>query len=205
MAAQVRAVQPVRPVRDRRGQRGDARLRRDAAQQRGQPHQRPGVVRGGSPRLMACNTMRLRHSHGRTLLTIIAGCCAWKSGLHLTGCTAFEKGGTISAAQHSSTLLLVCVSHPVPRVVIIHFATRWCRLNAIVDRGVRMFERDKNHPCIIAWSLGNESGYGPAHLAMAGARHGRLDDPRTRMLLRRLMAQQAAQTDMSDSVSTHLL
>ena len=43
-----------------------------------------------------------------------------------------------------------------------------CRLNAIVDRGVRMCERDKNHPCIVAWSLGNESGYGPAHLAMAG-------------------------------------
>lgn len=41
-------------------------------------------------------------------------------------------------------------------------------LPAIVDRGVRMFERDKNHPSIIMWSLGNESGYGPAHLAMAG-------------------------------------
>lgn len=40
--------------------------------------------------------------------------------------------------------------------------------NAIVDRGIRMLERDKNHPCIIIWSLGNESGYGPAHLAMAG-------------------------------------
>ncbi|KAL4457400.1 hypothetical protein ABPG75_012265 [Micractinium tetrahymenae] len=41
-------------------------------------------------------------------------------------------------------------------------------LNAIVDRGMRMFERDKNHPSILLWSLGNESGYGPAHLAMAG-------------------------------------
>ena len=38
---------------------------------------------------------------------------------------------------------------------------------SIVDRGVRMFERDKNNPCILMWSLGNESGYGPAHLAMA--------------------------------------
>ncbi|HXQ14071.1 MAG TPA: glycoside hydrolase family 2 TIM barrel-domain containing protein [Caulobacteraceae bacterium] len=37
-----------------------------------------------------------------------------------------------------------------------------------VERGLRMVERDKNHPCVIAWSLGNESGYGPNHDAMAG-------------------------------------
>ena len=30
-----------------------------------------------------------------------------------------------------------------------------------------MRERDKNSPCIIIWSLGNEAGYGPAHDAMA--------------------------------------
>lgn len=39
--------------------------------------------------------------------------------------------------------------------------------HAILDRGIRMFERDKNFPCIFQWSLGNESGYGPPHLAMA--------------------------------------
>ncbi|HBH22852.1 MAG TPA: glycoside hydrolase family 2 [Cytophagales bacterium] len=37
-----------------------------------------------------------------------------------------------------------------------------------VERAVRMVERDKNHPSIISWSLGNESGYGPNHAAMAG-------------------------------------
>ncbi|HYF50380.1 MAG TPA: glycoside hydrolase family 2 TIM barrel-domain containing protein [Planctomycetota bacterium] len=39
---------------------------------------------------------------------------------------------------------------------------------AFLERGIRMVERDKNHPCVIFWSLGNESGYGPAHDAMAG-------------------------------------
>jgi beta-galactosidase len=44
--------------------------------------------------------------------------------------------------------------------------TEW--LNAFMERGVRMVERDKNHPSIVVWSLGNESGYGPNHDAMAG-------------------------------------
>jgi len=39
--------------------------------------------------------------------------------------------------------------------------------NSFVDRAVRMVERDKNHACIIMWSLGNESGFGPNHVAMA--------------------------------------
>jgi beta-galactosidase len=39
---------------------------------------------------------------------------------------------------------------------------------AFLERGIRMVERDKNHPCIFGWSLGNESGYGPNHDAMAG-------------------------------------
>ena len=42
-------------------------------------------------------------------------------------------------------------------------------LGAIVDRGVRMVLRDRSHPSVIIWSLGNESGDGPAHDAMAAA------------------------------------
>ncbi|MRT92040.1 glycoside hydrolase family 2 TIM barrel-domain containing protein [Ancylomarina sp. 16SWW S1-10-2] len=38
---------------------------------------------------------------------------------------------------------------------------------AFVDRAIRMVERDKNHASIISWSLGNESGCGPNHAAMA--------------------------------------
>jgi beta-galactosidase len=38
---------------------------------------------------------------------------------------------------------------------------------AIVERVERMVRRDKHHPSIIMWSLGNESGYGPPHDAAA--------------------------------------
>lgn len=38
---------------------------------------------------------------------------------------------------------------------------------AFMQRVIRMFYRDKVHPCIIGWSLGNESGYGLIHDKMA--------------------------------------
>jgi beta-galactosidase len=38
---------------------------------------------------------------------------------------------------------------------------------AMLQRGTDMVERDKNHPSIISWSLGNEAGTGPNHEAMA--------------------------------------
>ena len=38
---------------------------------------------------------------------------------------------------------------------------------AMLERVTRMAQRDKNHPSIIMWSLGNESGASPAHVAMA--------------------------------------
>ncbi len=38
--------------------------------------------------------------------------------------------------------------------------------DAYVDRAVRLVERDKNHACVIFWSLGNESWYGCNMVAM---------------------------------------
>ena len=38
---------------------------------------------------------------------------------------------------------------------------------AMLDRVTRMARRDKNHPSIIMWSLGNESGASPAHEMLA--------------------------------------
>jgi beta-galactosidase len=46
---------------------------------------------------------------------------------------------------------------------------------AFADRAARSFERDKNHACVYAWSLGNESGAGANHAAMAG--YFRFRDP----------------------------
>ncbi len=42
---------------------------------------------------------------------------------------------------------------------------------AFMERAIRMVERDKNHPSVVWWSLGNESGCGPNHAAMAAWIH----------------------------------
>ncbi|GGT42051.1 glycoside hydrolase family 2 TIM barrel-domain containing protein [Streptomyces chromofuscus] len=48
---------------------------------------------------------------------------------------------------------------------------------ALLDRAARMVERDKNHPSVVVWSLGNEAGTGRGLTAMAEWIHGR-DDSR---------------------------
>lgn len=39
--------------------------------------------------------------------------------------------------------------------------------DAFIDRASRLFERDKLHPCVIMWSLGNEANYGENFAAMS--------------------------------------
>jgi beta-galactosidase len=52
------------------------------------------------------------------------------------------------------------------------FCQRLCKdpryATPVLDRVMRMSVRDKNHPSILIWSLGNETGYGPVHDAAAG-------------------------------------
>ncbi|MFK4189008.1 glycoside hydrolase family 2 TIM barrel-domain containing protein [Streptomyces sparsogenes] len=45
--------------------------------------------------------------------------------------------------------------------------------DACVDRLRSMVERDKNHPCVVVWSLGNEAGQGTNFKAMADWAHAR--------------------------------
>ena len=40
---------------------------------------------------------------------------------------------------------------------------------AFLERGIRMVLRDRSHPSVIVWSLGNESGYGPVARRDGGA------------------------------------
>ncbi|MER6136823.1 glycoside hydrolase family 2 TIM barrel-domain containing protein [Streptomyces sp. NPDC001815] len=64
-------------------------------------------------------------------------------------------------------------------------------LPAFVDRVSRMVLRDKNHPSVIIWSLGNESDYGANHDAAAG--WARRHDP-----TRPLQYEGAAKIDWAD-------
>lgn len=52
-------------------------------------------------------------------------------------------------------------SHPLAISEETQLGKEMSWLPAHLDRIQRMYERDKNHPSIIIWSLGNEAGHGP--------------------------------------------
>ena len=58
-------------------------------------------------------------------------------------------------------------SHGVRKMGIPGENPRW--KDAAVDRVTRMVRRDRNHPCVILWSLGNEAGFGRNFISMKKA------------------------------------
>lgn len=70
---------------------------------------------------------------------------------------------------------------------------------SFVERAVRMVRRDRNHPSVILWSLGNESGEGVAHHAMAAAIR-RIDPSRPLQYEGGLMHDLYAESSVTDVV-----
>ncbi len=57
--------------------------------------------------------------------------------------------------------------HPIGKEMLIGNRDEWCDM--MVDRMERMVVRDRNHPSVIIWSLGNEEGLGKNFLEMKRA------------------------------------
>ncbi|MCL2572661.1 MAG: DUF4981 domain-containing protein [Defluviitaleaceae bacterium] len=72
-------------------------------------------------------------------------------------------------------------------------------LDCHVDRMKRMVERDKNNPAVVMWSLGNESGNGPHHVAMAEWTRQR--DPARPVHYERFWPHQTHEPDYLDMIS----
>jgi len=71
---------------------------------------------------------------------------------------------------------------------------------AYVDRMIQMVERDKNNPSVVMWSLGNESGTGKNHKAMADYSHER--DPSRPVHYEGANRWQTNEPDYLDMIST---
>ena len=69
---------------------------------------------------------------------------------------------------------------------------------ACVDRAKLLYERDKNHVCVIMWSLGNESGCGENHRKMAAYIRSRRKDAVIHYENARLEYQERVGRDFTD-------
>lgn len=83
-------------------------------------------------------------------------------GIYVIDETNLETHGTWTAQGPDETESLLPGNRPEWR-------------GAVLDRARSMYERDKNHPSVIIWSLGNESGYGDVLLEEAD--YFRTEDP----------------------------
>ena len=94
---------------------------------------------------------------------------AWRTDLRLM------KGCNINAVRtshynHAGRFLELCDEMGI--YVLDEVPACWCNLSdpklkdAFVQRTKETLDRDQNKPCVLAWSLANESGYGPNAAAM---------------------------------------
>jgi beta-galactosidase/beta-glucuronidase len=93
-------------------------------------------------------------------------------GLYVIDETDLECHGFGSATVNPIALLQDPQSRARHYAAIAEVAAQWSSDNpeweiAYVERTARMVERDKNHACVLMWSLGNESFFGRNHEAMA--------------------------------------
>ncbi|HEX6553222.1 MAG TPA: glycoside hydrolase family 2 TIM barrel-domain containing protein [Ktedonobacteraceae bacterium] len=93
-------------------------------------------------------------------------------GLYVIDETDLECHGFGSATVDPKTFLHDLPNRERNLAAIAKAAAQWTSDNpeweaAYVDRAARMVARDKNHACVIMWSLGNESFFGRNHEAMA--------------------------------------
>ncbi len=90
-------------------------------------------------------------------------------GLYVIDEADLECHGFINVVDYS----ILKEEHPgITQAEMFKEAAHWVSDNpdweaAYVDRAARMVARDKNHACILFWSLGNESFFGRNHEAMA--------------------------------------
>ncbi len=94
---------------------------------------------------------------------------AWRTDLRLMKAANVNAVRT-SHYNHAGRFIELC--DEVGIYVLDEVPACWCNLSdlsltpAFVQRTRETLDRDKNRPCVLAWSLANESGYGPNAAAM---------------------------------------